>query len=247
MLEGMYAAAAGMAAQQDRIDAVSNDIANVNTTGYKRTRVAFRDLVYTEAGLATNPGVRDGAGAAATFLGRGMQQGPLLDSPNPIDVAISGPGFLAVRDANGQALLTRDGHLRIDATGRLVSGTTGNLLDPPIQLPQGTQPGDVSIAADGRVSVGNRAVGQLRLVTVPSEAGLQSVGDSLFAATAASGPARAAGAGTQVTPGKLEGSNADMASAMTEMIESQRAFELASKAIQTQDRINEIAIQVKRF
>jgi flagellar basal-body rod protein FlgG len=246
MLEGMYAAAAGMAAQQDRIDAVSNDIANVNTTGYKRTRVAFRDLVYTDAGLATNPGVRDGAGAAAVFLGRGAQQGPLIDSPNPIDVAIAGPGFLAVRAPDGRQLLTRDGHLSIDATGRLVSGT-GNLLDPPIRLPRGTQPDDVSIATDGRVIVGDRTVGRLRLVTVPAEAGLQSVGNSLFAATAASGPTRAAGADTQVIAGKLEGSNTDLASAMTEMIESQRAFELASKAIQTQDRIYEIANQVKRW
>lgn len=246
MLEGMYAAAAGMAAQQDRMDAVSNDIANVNTTGYKRTRVAFRDLVYTEAGLATNPGVRDGAGAAAVFLGRGAQQGPLLDSPNPIDVAINGPGFLALRGPNGEQLLTRDGHLNIDGNGRLVSGT-GNLLDPPIQLPRGTQPADVSIAADGRVTVGNRTVGQIRLVTVPSEAGLRSAGNSVFELTAASGPARAAGAGSQLIAGKLEGSNADMASAMTEMIESQRAFQLASKAIQTHDRMNEIAVQVKRW
>lgn len=246
MLEGMYAAAAGMAAQQDRIDAVSNDIANVNTTGYKRTRVAFRDLVYTEAGMATNPGVRDGSGAAATFLGRGVAQGPLLDSPNPIDVAISGPGYLAVRDAEGNQRLTRDGHLSIDGDGRLVSGT-GTVLDPPIQLPRGTQPDDVSIASDGRVVVANRVVGQLSLVTVPSDAGLRSAGDNLFEPTVASGPTRAAGAGTQVLAGKLEGSNADMASAMTEMIESQRAFELASKAIQTHDRLNEIAVQVKRY
>jgi flagellar basal-body rod protein FlgG len=242
----MYAAAAGMAAQQDRMDAVSNDIANVNTTGYKRTRVAFRDLVYTEAGLATSQGVRDGSGSAAVFLGRGTQQGPLLDSPNPIDVAIAGPGFLALRGANGQQMLTRDGHLTIDANGRLMSGT-GNPLDPPVQLPRGTQPDDVSISGDGRVTVGNQAVGQLRLVTVPSEAGLRSAGNSVFEPTAASGPVRAAGAETQVMAGKLEGSNADMASAMTEMIESQRAFQLASKAIQTHDRMNEIAIQVKRW
>ncbi len=246
MLEGMYAAAAGMAAQQDRIDAVSNDIANVNTTGYKRTRVAFRDLVYTEAGLATNPGVRDGSGAAATFLGRGSQQGALLDSPNPTDVAIAGPGFISVRDAGGNQLLTRDGHLNIDSQGRLVTGQ-GNLLDPPIQLPAGTQPGDVAINADGRVVVNNQVVGTVRVVTVPSESGLRSVGDNLFEPTAESGGTRLAGNGTQLLAGKLEGSNADMAGAMTEMIESQRAFELASKAIQTHDRLNEIALQVKRF
>jgi flagellar basal-body rod protein FlgG len=242
----MYAAAAGMAAQQDRIDAVSNDIANVSTTGYKGTRVAFRDLVYTEAGMATNPGVREGAGAAATSLGRGTRQGAVLDSPNPIDVAISGPGYLAVRDPGGNARLTRDGHLSIDARSRLVT-SQGNLLDPPVQLPPGTQPKDVSIATDGAIRVGNRDVGRLNVVTVPAEAGLRSAGDNLFEATAASGGTRLAGPGTQVLAGKLEASNADLSDSMTEMIESQRAFELASKAIQTQDRIHEIAIQVKRF
>lgn len=246
MLEGMYAAAAGMAAQQDRIDAVSNDIANVNTTGYKRTRVAFRDLVYTDAGMATMPGVRDGSGAAATFLGRGTAQGPLLDSTNPIDVAIAGPGYLAVRDADGNARLTRDGHLRIDPQGRLAT-PSGNLVDPVIQLPAGTQADDISIGTDGTVVAGGRQVGTLQVLTVPSEAGLRSVGDNLYEATPASGPTRLAGAGTQLLAGKLEGSNADMADSMTQMIESQRAFELASKAIQTHDRLNEIALQVKRI
>jgi flagellar basal-body rod protein FlgG len=242
----MYAAAAGMAAQQDRIDAVSNDIANVNTAGYKRTRVAFRDLVYTEAGMATNAGVREGAGAAATFLGRGTRQGPVLDSTNPLDVAISGPGYLAVRDAGGNARLTRDGHLNIDSQGRLITNQ-GHLLDPPVQLPAGTQPDDVKIATDGAIRVGDREVGRINVVSVPAESGLRAAGDNLYEATAASGGTRLAGTGTQLLAGKIEGSNADMTDAMTEMIESQRAFELASKAIQTQDRINEIAVQVKRF
>ncbi|MBJ7330644.1 MAG: flagellar hook-basal body protein [Solirubrobacteraceae bacterium] len=241
----MYAAAAGMAAQQDRIDAVSNDIANVNTTGYKRTRVAFRDLVYTEAGLATNPGVRDGSGSAATFMGRGSAQGSLLDSTNPLDVAITGPGFLSVRNAQGQQVLTRDGHLNLDATGRLVTGQ-GMLMDPPIQVPAGTDPADVKIGADGTVTVGQRTLGKLGVVTVPAEAGLFAQGDNTFVTTAASGAARAAGNATQVVAGKLEGSNADMSDSMTEMIESQRAFEMASKAIQTQDRLAEIGNQVKR-
>lgn len=246
MLEGMYAAAAGMAAQQDRLDAISNDVANVNTTGYKRTRVAFRDLVYTDAGLATQPGVRDGSGAAATFLGRGTAQGALLDSPNPIDVAISGPGYLTVRDAQGRQMLTRDGHLQIDGQGR-ISTNAGNLLDPAIQLPAGTQAEDVRIAANGSVMVNNREVGRINVVNVPAEAGLQAMGNNLFQATTASGGTRAAGPGTELVAGKLEASNADMADSMTQMVESQRAFELASKAIQTQDRIAEIANQVKRI
>jgi flagellar basal-body rod protein FlgG len=246
MMEGMYAAAAGMVAQQDRLDAISNDIANVNTAGYKRTRVAFRDLVYTEAGLSTNPGVRDGAGAAATFIGRSQLQGALIDSANPIDVAIAGPGYLTVTDAAGREFLTRQGNIQIDNRGRLTT-PTGNLLSPTVQLPAGTQPSDVSIATDGRVIVDKRTIGNINVVTVPSDSGLRSVGNSLYEVTAESGATRQAGNNTQLISGKLEQSNADMADSMTAMIESQRAFELASKAIQTQDRIHEIAVQVKRF
>ena len=94
MLEGMYTAAAGMAAQQQRLGALSNDLANVNTTGYKRTRVAFRDLVYPPAGPGTAPGVQEGAGAAATMVGRGAAQGALQRTDRKLDVAIDGPGFI---------------------------------------------------------------------------------------------------------------------------------------------------------
>jgi flagellar basal-body rod protein FlgG len=240
MLEGLYSAAAGMTAQQQRIDTLANDVANVNTTGYKHTRVAFRDLLYTPDRTGV---VSSGAGAAATPVGRGFAQGALRETGNKLDVAIEGDGFLQVRRADGTTALTRDGALRLDRTGRL-STQRGELLQPAITVPAGTNESDVRIAQDGTVSAGDRAIGRIQLVTVRAPQGLQSAGDSLFVATAASGPAQALPAG-RVVQGALESSNVDIADAMTQMMESQRTFQMASKAVQMQDQILQIANQVK--
>jgi len=244
MLEGMYSAAAGMTAQQQRLDALSNDVANVNTTGYKRVRVAFRDLAYTPSGLAT-AGMQEGAGAAATTIGRTSAQGALKETGEPLDVALTGPGWLQVRDAGGQELLTRDGDLQLDEQGRLAT-RNGLLLDPPVRVPAGTQPSEVGIGPDGTVSVAGQGVGRVRLVSVMAPAGLRPVGENAFVPTPESGPVRAAEPGTALRQGALEASNVDLGDVMAEMIEAQRAFELASRAIQTQDRAQEIATGVKR-
>ncbi|MFN7135599.1 MAG: flagellar hook-basal body complex protein, partial [Myxococcales bacterium] len=119
MLEGMYAAAAGMIAQQTRLDALSSDIANVNTPGYKPLRQGFRDLLYSEAGIATTNGAQVGAGATLTGLGRTDAQGNIVSSESNLDVAVSGPGYFQVRNATGDTLLTRNGHLKIDPQSRL--------------------------------------------------------------------------------------------------------------------------------
>ena len=244
MLEGMYSAAAGMAAQQHRLDALSNDIANVDTTGYKRVRVAFRDLLYTPETLATQ-NVTEGAGAAATMIGRGYAQGAAQRTDVPTDVLIQGQGFLRMRRGDGTEMLTRDGNLRFDGQGRLGSHR-GDLVQPEIKLPAGANEADVKIAEDGRVTVGTTEIGRLQLVTVPSPDKLQALGDNGFAATAESGPVRAADAGTKLTQGALEMSNVDMGDAIAEMTEAQRAYEMASKAIQAQDRAAEIANGIKR-
>jgi flagellar basal-body rod protein FlgG len=245
MLEGMYSAAAGMAAQQQRLDAVSNDIANVNTTGYKRVRVAFRDLVYTPEWLASQRGVTEGAGAAATTVGRGSAQGSFQRTDEPLDVAVTGQGFLRMKRADGTDVLTRDGDLRIDDQGRLTS-QRGDLVQPPIKVPPGTDPSKLSIAENGSVTLDGTELGRIAIVTVPSPDGLQAVGDNGFAPTPQSGTIRAAAAGTTLQQGVLEMSNVDMGDAMTEMLESQRAYEMASKAIQAQDRQAEIANGIKR-
>jgi flagellar basal-body rod protein FlgG len=245
MLEGMYSAAAGMAAQQQRLDALSNDVANVNTTGYKGVRVAFRDLLYTPEWLATEQGVTEGAGAAATTVGRGTKQGALQRTDNPLDVGLQGPGFLQMKKADGTTILTRDGNLRFDGQGRLAS-QRGDLVQPAIKLPAGANAADVKIAADGTVALGTTTLGKLSIVSVPSPDGLTPLGDNGFAATAASGAVQAAPAGTTLEQGVLEMSNVDMGDAMAEMLEAQRAYEMASKAIQAQDRAAEIANGIKR-
>ena len=244
MLEGMYTAAAGMAAQQDRLDAVAGDLANVNTTGYKHARLAFRDLVYAKGGHG-QANVSLGAGAATTSLARGSAQGALHDTGEPLDVAIEGPGFIAVRTAGGKPALTRDGELRLDDQGRLTT-SSGELLDPPISAPRGTQPQDIAIARDGTVSAAGRKLGTIRIVTVAAPGGLAGADNNLFLPTAASGAAVAAPRTTRLAQGSLEASNVDLSEAMTSMIEAQRGFELASKAIEVQDQMLQIANQVKR-
>jgi flagellar basal-body rod protein FlgG len=243
-MEGLYSAAAGMAAQQRRLEAVANDLANVSTHGYKRTRVSFRDLVYTPTGRGGNAGVSTGAGSAAEITGRSFSQGTLVPSGGPFDVAIEGDGFFQVRRPNGSLALTRDGSFRLDGGGNLVS-SDGARLVPPIRVPKGTDVNGVRISPDGTVSADNRRIGRIQVFQVASPQGLQPVGESLFAITAASGTPRAL-RDSSVMQGHLEGSNVDMADAMVDMMDSQRAFQLASRAIQMQDQMLEIANGVKR-
>jgi flagellar basal-body rod protein FlgG len=245
MLEGLHSAAAGMAAQQQRLDAVANDLANANTTGYKHQRVGFRDLVYDQTGRSSSQGVRTGAGAAAVDAGRSFGQGVLQRTDRPLDVAIQGEGFLRIRLADGREALTRDGGLHVDGTGNLTT-STGALLQPAIKVPADVTEDQISIGPDGTVLAAGQQIGRLDLVTVRSQAGLLSVGDNAFVTTPTSGPATAAPRGTVLTQGALEASNTDMADAMVAMIESQRAYQLASKAITTADEMMGIANQVKR-
>jgi flagellar basal-body rod protein FlgG len=243
MLEGLYSAAAGMAAQQQHMDAVANDLANVDTTGYKSLRTGFRDLLYTQAGKAAGGRVNVGAGAAATQLGRSLEQGALQNTGRMLDVAIAGQGFFQVRVAGGSTALTRDGNFHLDSGGQLVNSTGARVL-PAITVPAGTSEDQVSIASDGTVNVAGKQLGKLSMVTVRSPEGLAPSGSNLFTATAASGPVRAA-TGTTLQQGYLEGSNVDMADAMVGMMDAQRGFEMASKAIQMQDEMAGIANQVK--
>ena len=245
MLSGLNTAAAGMAAQQQRLDAVANDLANANTTGYKHQRVGFRDLVYDQTGRSSAEGVRTGSGAAAVDAGRAFAQGVLQRTDRPLDVAIQGEGFLRVRLADGRDALTRDGGLHVDGARRLVTGT-GAIVQPAITVPEGTAEDQISIGPDGTVLAAGRRIGRLDIVTVRSPQGLLSAGDNAFVTSPASGAAIAAPRATTLTQGALESSNTDMAEAMVAMIESQRAFQLASKAITTADEMMGIANQVER-
>jgi flagellar basal-body rod protein FlgG len=245
MLSGLNTAAAGMAAQQQRMDAVANDLANANTTGYKHQRVGFRDLVYEQAGRSSAQGVRTGSGAAAVDAGRAFAQGVLQRTDRTLDVAIQGEGFLRVRLADGRDALTRDGGLHVDGNRQLVT-SSGALVQPAITIPEGVAEDQISIGPDGSVLAQGQRIGKLDVLTVRSTQGLLSIGDNAFVATAASGAPVAAPGNTVLTQGALEASNTDMAEAMVAMIESQRAFQLASKAITTADEMMGIANQVKR-
>jgi flagellar basal-body rod protein FlgG len=233
-----------MEAQQQRLDALANDIANVNTTGYKSLRVGFRDLLYQQVGRGTAAGVVSGGGAAAGPIGRSDAQGALLATERPLDVALAGAGYIRVRDADGRIALTRDGSLAVDAGGRLRT-SAGQLLEPPVRLPRGVDPGEVRIAPDGTVSAEGRRFGRISVVTVRNPDGLAAAGNSLYLPTEASG-ALAAAPGTRIEQGVLEGSNVDLAEAMVAMTNAQRGFALASRAVQTQDEVLGVANGVKR-
>ena len=246
MLEGMYTAAAGMAAQQTRLDAVSANLANVDTTGYKSARVAFRDLVYDDfQGYGAQKGVAIGAGSAATSIGRSASQGALQSTGRSLDVAVNGQGYLQVKLKDGTTALTRDGNLQVSADGRLALHT-GQLVEPAITIPKGANTDAITVKSDGTVTLDGKALGQIKLVDVPAPAGLKGGPDNTFVATTGSGAIRAANKDTILVQGALESSNVDTAQAMTDMIEAQRAFQLASKAINTQDEVLQIANQVKR-
>jgi flagellar basal-body rod protein FlgG len=242
MLEGLYTAAAGMAAQQQRMDALSNDVANTNTAGYKRVRIGFRDLIYQADGPN---GVRTGSGSAAVQLGRGFQQGAFQKTDEPFDLAIAGDGYLQVRRANsGQTALTRNGQLQVNATGQLTTAE-GDQLVPPIQLPRNIDPSTVTIGPDGTLSSGTRRLGQIQHVTVPAPNGLVAAGNGYYNVSAASGGVRRATTAT-ITQGALESSNVDLADAMVDMMDAQRSYSMASKAIHMQDQMMEIANGVKQ-
>ncbi len=242
MLEGLYTAAAGMAAQQQRMDSLSNDIANTNTSGYKRVRMGFRDLVYQQDGPT---GVRTGSGATAVQVGRGTQQGALQTTGEPFDMAIQGEGYFQVRrNDTGQLALTRDGSFNVDATGQLVTAT-GDQMQPPVRIPRGIDPRTVNIGADGTITAGGRRVGQVQIFTVPAPTGLSAAGNGYYSVTAASGGVRRA-TGSTLQQGALEGSNVDLSDSMVDMMDAQRSYSMASKAIHMQDQMMEIANGVKQ-
>jgi flagellar basal-body rod protein FlgG len=237
---GIYSAAAGMAAQQVRLDVIANSLANAGTFGYKSERIGFRDLLYGAEG-----GVAVGSGAAAVDAGRSEAQGALGDSADPLSLAIDGSGFFRVRRADGTLGLTRNGGFQLDAKGALVTAS-GEQLVPPIRVPAGTQPHDVTVAADGTVSLAGRTVGRIRLFTVAAPAQLLSIGNSSFASTRTSGAPIAAPAGTKILQSKQEESNVDIATAMTDMLDAQQTYTMVSRALQTQDQLAQIANGLKR-
>jgi flagellar basal-body rod protein FlgG len=244
MLQGLYAAASGMEAQQTQFDAISNDLANLNTPGYQGTQVGFESLLYSGGGSASGSSVATGSGAASSIVGRSQVQGAINQTGNPLDVAISGPGYLEVRRSDGTVGLTRNGRLELSAQGD-ITDQLGNPLVPPVRLPQGVAASDLKIQPDGTLMAGSRPVGRIGLVNVPAPNQLQANGDSTFSVTAGSGPARTI-TSSSLQQGALESSNVDMAEAMTDMINSEKTYQMSSQAIQYQDQMLQIADQLRK-
>jgi flagellar basal-body rod protein FlgG len=241
MLEGLYSAAAGMEAQQEALNAISNDLANVSTSGYKSERVAFSDLLYNPINIAGTE-TSAGAGASAKVIGRSQAQGTIQETGNPLDLAIEGEGYFEVTRANGQKALTRDGTFGVDASGAIVNAE-GNQLSPPIKLPAGVSAGEVTIAPDGTVTAGARKLGQIKLVTVTSPEHLLADGGGELSVTKTSGePHPATG---KIHQGALEGSNVNIASTMAQMVSTQRNYQLTSTAIQDESQMMSIANQLR--
>jgi flagellar basal-body rod protein FlgG len=244
MLQGLYAASAGMEAQQNQFDAISNDLSNLNTPGYQQSEMGFSDLLYSNGGVSTGTHVSTGSGAASAIMGRSQAQGELETTNRPLDVAIQGAGYLQVRRPDGTTGLTRDGTLETDAQGRLLN-QSGDPLVPPITIPKGVDASQVHIASNGTVTAGKQTLGKIQLVTVPAPDQLQASGDNLYTVTAGSGAARAA-TGSSLVQGHLEGSNVDAASAMGNMIDAERSYEMSSKAVQYQDQMAQIANTLRK-
>ena len=241
MLEGLYSAASGMEAQQQQFDAISNDMANLDTPGYQSTIVGFHDLLYSNGNYGSN--VATGAGTAAQVVGRDQTQGAIQQTGQPLDVAIQGQGFIEVRRFDGSVGLTRNGKLELNAK-RQLTNQEGMLVEPPITIPSGVPTNQVSIAADGTVQVAGKKLGKISLVDVPAPDGLVADGDSVFSATTASGATRVA-KGTTLQQGALEGSNVDMGSEMAKMMTAQQEYAMGSQAIQYQAQMLQIADSIK--
>lgn len=242
MFDGLYAAAAGMNAQQQQLNNVANNLANISTTGYHAQRTAFTDLLYNqmnEAGTDTT----DGAGAAARDIGQVEVEGSLQRTESPLNLAIEGRGFFELQRANGSIVLTRDGAFQLDSK-RQIASADGSVLQPPITLPEGVSAQEVKVASNGAVTAEGRALGTISVVDVPAPNALLAAGNGQFTVTQASGAA-APVAGASVIQGALEGSNVDMGSEMATMVDTQRSYQMGSSAVKIEGEMMAIANQLR--
>jgi flagellar basal-body rod protein FlgG len=242
MLQGLYAAAAGMEAQQTQLDALSNDIANVNTAGYQGERVGFHDLLYQSGGYNGLDTVATGTGSAAAMIGRSQAQGPIQPTSNPLDLAINGDGYFEAKLPDGTIGLTRNGTMQLNASGQLTTNL-GMVLQPPITVPPGVKAEQLRIQPDGTVIVGSKPIGKITLGSPPAPDQMLAAGNGMYTTTAASGALRPA-TGT-IQQGALEQSNVDVNQAMSHMVQTEQSYDMASKAISFEQQMAQIAVQVK--
>lgn len=247
----LWVSKTGLDAQDKHIANIANNLANVNTTGYKKSRANFEDLLYqntNQAGAQSTQtteiptGINMGSGAHLVSTQKMFDQGSLQSTGGPFDLAVQGQGFFQVLLPDGTQTYTRDGSFQVNSQGQLVT-SNGYVLQPPIAIPQ--QALNVTIGLDGTVSVltaGNNVPTQLGIIQLSNflnPAGLQPMGQNLFTATVASGPAQTdnpgnTGLGT-LLQGQLEASNVNVVEELVNMIQAQRSYEINAKGIQTVD------------
>jgi flagellar basal-body rod protein FlgG len=253
MIRSLWISKTGLDAQQTQLDTIANNLANVGTSGFKRARVAFEDLLYQtvrQPGASSSQqtqlptGLQLGTGVRPTATVRQFTQGNLQQTGNQFDLAINGQGFFQVQLPDGSTAYSRDGSFHVDANGSLVT-SNGFALSPAITIPPTAQ--SVTIGQDGTVSIkvqGQAApqnVGTIQLATFVNPGGLEARGQNLFVETSASGTASANTPGTNglgtLQQGYVETSNVNVVEELVSMIQTQRAYEINSKAIQTSDQM----------
>ncbi|KEZ78030.1 flagellar basal-body rod protein FlgG [Salinisphaera hydrothermalis] len=253
MIRSLWIAKTGLESQQTKLDTISNNLANVSTNGFKRSRPVFQDLLYQDvrqpgasSSVQTNlpSGLQIGSGVQAVATERLHTQGSLEQTGNSKDVAIEGKGFFAIQMPDGSTAYTRDGGFQLDQNGQLVTAS-GFPVEPGITIPQNAL--SITIAQDGTVSVtqpgstGSNQIGQMQLSTFINPAGLESIGNNLYKETTSSGPRNdnppgVNGAGL-LRQKYVETSNVNVVEEMVNMIATQRAYEINSKAVQTSDQM----------
>ena len=251
MFSSLWVAKTGLDAQQTRMDVISNNLANANTTGYKSARASFQDLVYQNLRQPGGQTTEQTQAPSGLMLGTGVRvvgseklftQGNIEQTGNALDVAIQGRGFLQVTMPDGTIAYTRDGSLHQDENGQIVTAN-GYAIDPPISIPANAQ--SITIGSDGTVSVSlagqaaTQQIGTLQLADFINPAGLQPNGDNLYLETASSGSSQIGqpglnGLGT-LESGALESSNVNVVEQMVNMIQTQRTYEMNSKAVSAAD------------
>ncbi|PWC46499.1 flagellar basal-body rod protein FlgG [Azospirillum sp. TSA6c] len=254
--------ATGMIAQQFNVETISNNIANSTTTGYKKQRAEFQDLLYqnfrrigstsSDAGTVVPTGVQVGAGVRVAAVARVLEQGNLNITDNKLDVAINGSGYFQVTLPSGDTAYTRAGNFKLSPEGMIVTAD-GYPIQPNITVPTNAvdisinSSGEVLIKLDGQTATQN--VGQIQLATFANAAGLEATGDNLFMESGASGQAVTGNPGApgfgRVTQGALETSNVNVVQEITTLITAQRAYEMNSKVIKTTDEMMQQASQMK--
>ena len=261
-MRAMNIAASGMLAQQTNVEVIANNIANQNTTGFKRQRAEFQDLLYqterrggatsSDTGTIVPVGVQIGIGVKTAAVYRITTQGNLTQTSNPLDLAIQGRGFFQVLQPDGTTAYTRAGSFQLSPTGEVVTAD-GFVVQPGITIPQNTL--SIAVNSSGQVQAlvagqtQPQTVGQLQLANFPNEAGLEALGNNLFLETPASGQPSTGNPGSTgfgtLNQGLLETSNVDIVSEITNLITAQRAYEMNSKVIQSTDQMMSTLNQIQ--